>query len=130
MTPGAQLRRFYEQFNESGIEDAVLELAHPDIEYHEAFDWPGAGTYRGREAVRTRFAEYMDALGVVRADLDRVVGDGERVAWTVRFEGRSGAGVPYAHTWGYVGRFEDGLLVRCWAYYAASEAIEALQSED
>jgi ketosteroid isomerase-like protein len=130
MTPEEQIHRTYELFNEHGGFEAVEELWHPDIEYHEAFDWPGAGTYRGREAVRARFTEYLEALGIVRADLDRVVGSGDRLAWTVRFEGRSAAGVPNAHTWGYIGRFEDGLLVRCWAYYAASEALDELQRED
>jgi hypothetical protein len=44
----------------------------------------------------------------------------------VRTSGRTAEGLPHSHTWGYVGRFEDDLLVECHAYYDAADALAAV----
>jgi ketosteroid isomerase-like protein len=128
VTPEEALRRTYEAFT-AGVAGAEDELWHPDIEYHEAPAFPGAGSYRGREAVAAKFAEYVEVLGIERAELRRVVTRGDEAAWVVRFSGRSAEGVPNSHSWGYVGRFEDGLLLELRAYYYPEHAFDDFESQ-
>lgn len=125
----ADIRRAYEQFNDRGLA-ATPDFWHPDIVYHEAPDFPGGGTYRGIEAVRRRFEEYLEVLGSARAEGGRVEIRGDRAAWTVRFHGHTAAGLPHDHTWGYLGRFEDGLVIECRAFYEPDAAFEALGAAD
>jgi ketosteroid isomerase-like protein len=129
MTPEELVRGAFDVFDEHGFE-AATELWHPDIEYHEAPDFPGAGSYRGRDAVRSKWAEYLEIFGdETRGEVGRVETRGERAAWTVRFSGHTREGLPHDHTWGYVGRFEDDLLIECRAHYDADQAFAALESE-
>jgi ketosteroid isomerase-like protein len=130
MTHEELVRHTFDVFNERGLDGAVESFWHPDVVYHEAPDFPGAGTFRGRAAVLARFAEYVDLLGTTRADVERVDVRGDRVAWTVRFTGRSSEGVPNSHVWGYVGQIAGGLMTECRAYYNADDAFEALESAD
>ena len=124
------VRHTFDVFNERGLDSTVEKFWHPDVVYHEAPDFPGAGTFHGREAVKARFAEYVDLLGTARADVERVEVRGERAAWSVRFAGRSSEGVPNSHTWGYVGQIADGLVTEVRAYYDAEDAFRALEAED
>ena len=124
------VRHSFDVFNEHGLEGVVARFWHPEVVYHEAPDFPGAGTYRGREAVLARFAEYVDLLGTNRAEVERVVVRGDRVAWTVGFSGRSSEGVPNSHTWGYVGEITDGLVTEVQAYYEADDAFRVLEAAD
>ena len=129
MTPEELVRKAFDVFNEGGLDIAAGNFWHPDIEYHEAPEFPGADSYRGREVVRAKFAEYVELLGSTLAEVDRVIARGDRVAWTVRFSGRSPEGVPNSHTWGYVGRLEDGLVAEVHSYYDADQALAALEAE-
>ncbi len=124
------VRHSFDVFNERGLDSAVDRFWHPDVVYHEAPDFPGAGTFRGSAAVLARFAEYVELLGTTRADVERVVARGDRAAWTVRFSGRSREGVPNSHTWGYVGQIADGLVTEVRAYYEPDDAFRALESAD
>jgi ketosteroid isomerase-like protein len=125
MTPEEVVRRAFDAFNERGLE-AATPFWHPNIHYHEAPDFPGAGSYHGRDAVEERFAEYVELLGTTRTEVDQAVVRGDRIAFTVRFSGRSAEGVPNSHTWGYVARLEDGMLAEVHAYYDAAEALAAV----
>ena len=129
MTPEELVRHYNARFNENGIE-AMAPFWHPEVDYREDPAFPGAGSYHGREAVVARFGEYVEALGVTRADVERVVSRGDRVAWTVRVTGRSPEGVPNAHTWGYSAHVEDEMIAKCVAYYDADKALEALEAAD
>ena len=124
-----RIRSWYQGFSERGLY-AFEEFWHPEIEYEEAPDFPGAGTYRGCDDVRARFGEYLETLGDGRAEVGRVVERGDRAAWEGRFHGTTGEGLPHDHTWGYLGRFEEGLVRECRAYYNAADAFEALESAD
>jgi ketosteroid isomerase-like protein len=120
-----RVRGVTQGFNERGL-DAMVEIWHPDVRYEEAPDFPGAGVFHGRDAVRARFEEYLAFLGVTHSEIEEVREEGDRAAWTVRLSGRSPEGAPHAHVWGYAGRFEDGLLVECRAYYNAADALAAV----
>ena len=126
MTPEERLRAAFDDFTERGL---TGDFWHPDVEYHEAFDFPGASIHRGREAVLARFEEYLEVLGETEASLERVVATDDRAVFLVRYTGRTGEGLPHDHTWGYVGRFEADMLIECHAYYEPDEALAAFEAE-
>jgi ketosteroid isomerase-like protein len=130
MTPEELVRHTFDVFNEHGLEAVVERFWHPEVVYHEAPDFPGAGTYHGRAAVKARFAEYVDLLGTTSADVERVSVRGDRVAWSVRYTGRSSEGLPNSHSWGYVGHIAGDLVTEVQAYYDSDDAFRALGAED
>jgi ketosteroid isomerase-like protein len=124
------IRRGYAAFNAEGVSAAAELLFDPEVEYADDAVWPGGGTHKGRAAVVARFEEVAESLGVTQAAVERVVARGDRLAWTVRFSGRSpSADVPNEHTWGYVGRIARGKVVRFRACYDPQEALDALERE-
>ena len=101
-----------------------------DVEYHEDPRWPGASSYRGREAVLQCWRGYMEALGAedsVNVGIERILDASERgVVAFVRYSGQAPSGLPYEHRWGYLVRVEDERVVSVRSYYEPAEAFEAL----
>jgi len=84
----------------------------PEIVYEEAPDWPGAGTFRGREAILARLDEYTEVLGDMETEVEEYVPDGEDRALVIfRAYARSVAGVPVERRWGYLFTVRDSKLV-------------------
>ena len=111
------------------LQSMARKYWHPDIEYVEDPQWPGASTYRGRDAVVARFQEYEDTLAVGggwRASVEDVVDAGDRQVALVRSSSRSASGVPHEHLWGYVVKVRDRRVVYLRAYYQAADALEAV----
>ena len=46
-----------------GLRETAETYWHPEVEYVEDPRWPGASSYKGREAVLRCFQNYFDALG-------------------------------------------------------------------
>jgi ketosteroid isomerase-like protein len=120
------VRDMYAAFVSEGLPAATARFMDDQVEYADDPRWPGGGTHHGREAVVARFEEVAEVLGIVAADVERVVEAGDQVAWIVRFSGQSPReGVPNDHRWGYVGRISDARLVSFRAYYDPAEAFAA-----
>jgi ketosteroid isomerase-like protein len=84
----------------------------PEIVYEEAPDWPGAGTFRGRDAILARLDEYVEVLGDMETEVEEIVPDGEDRALVIfRAYARSVAGVPVERRWGYLFTVRDSKLV-------------------
>ena len=71
------VRRAFDGAGARSIEQTAETFWHPDITYVEDPRWPGASTYKGRDAVLRCFKQYMEALGreedfVFRVDLERI----------------------------------------------------------
>ena len=87
--------RFWERFSASaasgwiddGAPDPVLD---PDVQYVEDGRWPGSGVYSGSEAVRARFAEYLDIFGPMRVTLHEAFDLGDKVGLVFGTRGESG----------------------------------------
>ena len=82
------------------------------IVYEEGPDWPGAGTFEGRDAILARFREYTDVLGEMELqveELDEL--DGDRVLVILHAFGHSAAGVPMERRWAYVLTIRERKLV-------------------
>ena len=115
---------------ELGLDAAAERYWDANIEYHEDPRWPGASSYRGREAVVRCFRDYFETLGAEDAgsvSVERVLDAGERgVVAFVRFSGQAPSGLPHEHTWGYVVRVAGERIVYFRAYYEPTEALKAL----
>jgi ketosteroid isomerase-like protein len=85
---------------------------HPEIVYVEGDDWPGAGTFQGRDAILARFEEYSEVIGDLEAEAESIdeLDDG-RVLAVIRAYGRSVAGVPVERRWAYVFTISDEKLI-------------------
>jgi ketosteroid isomerase-like protein len=119
----------------SGVGDRSLDQTaeafwHSEITYVEDPRWPGASTYRGRDAVLGCFKRYTESLGRQEdfvVTVERVVDAGVRQVPIVRFQSRASAsGVPHEHLWAYVVEVEEGRLIYLRAYYDPAEALEAV----
>src|SRR5205085_427451 len=67
------------QMFELTLDAAAERYWDADIEYHEDPRWPGASTYRGREAVLRCWKGYTEALGeedMISVGVDRVLDAG------------------------------------------------------
>jgi ketosteroid isomerase-like protein len=101
----------------------------PDIEYLEDPRWPGASTYKGRDAVVACFQEYEKMLapdGGWSVSVEKILDAGDSQVAIIRSSSRSASGIPHEHRWGYVMQVRDGRIVYVRAYYDAAEALEAV----
>jgi len=99
---------------------------HPDLEYVEDPRWPGTGSYRGLEAVRARFAEYLEVFGAVDITVSELLDAGDEIVSVFHTRGESAhTGLPFEHEWAYVWTFRDGRVVGWRAYFEKNEALEA-----
>jgi ketosteroid isomerase-like protein len=109
------------------LDDELVEAWwHPSLEYIEDPSWPGASSYRGREAVKTAWNAYLEVLGAAEMTLEGIQEAGEDTVAIVRVTGISkGADIPFDHVWGYVCRMSDGRLSYLRAYWDPEEALRA-----
>jgi ketosteroid isomerase-like protein len=124
------VRRAFEGAGARGLEASAETYWHPEVEYVEDPRWPGASTYKGRDAVLRCFRGYMEALGReedLAVTVERVVDAGERQVPFVRVQSRaSTSGVPHEHLWGYVVAVREERIAYFRAYYEPAEALEAV----
>jgi len=73
-------KRGYEAFNRRDF-DALLELFHPDLEWHQFTDFPDRAVYRGREEVIERFlkGQLLEQFGDFTVKVDEYVDAGDHV---------------------------------------------------
>jgi ketosteroid isomerase-like protein len=125
-------RRFWERFSEgavSGRVDAGLSepVLHPDVKYVEDPKWPGSGVYSGLDAIRARFAEYLEIFGAIEVSLQQTFDVGDIVGLVFGSRGQSvQTGLPFEHEWAYLLTFDDGRVDEWRAYFDKNEALEAV----
>jgi ketosteroid isomerase-like protein len=125
-------RGFWERFAAgaaSGRVDVALSepVLHPDVRYVEDPRWPGRDVYTGVEAIRARFAEYVEVFGVIDLKLQETFDVGDVVVLVFGTRGQSvQTGVPFEHEWAYLLTFRDGRVVEWRAYFEKAEALEAV----
>jgi uncharacterized protein len=120
------VRRSYEALNRGDIDATVAVLA-PDAVWQESTALPGAGTFRGREAVRRFLEDFLESWEQLHQEVEEVVVGGDRAALMIHLtaSGRgSGAEVDarYAHVW----TVRDGSGVRVDAYYDRAAALRSI----
>jgi ketosteroid isomerase-like protein len=108
-----------------GVE-GLAETWHDDVVYEDDPLFPGAATYRGREAALARFREYEEQLGPSTVVIESVDQRDDRVLVVWRHSGvTSGAELPFEHRWAWVVRLRDGKAAHIRAYVDPDEALRA-----
>ena len=113
-----------------GLQAGAEEYWHPEIEYVEDPRWPGASSYKGRDAVLRCWQGYTETLGGEEdftISVERVLDAGEQQVPLIRFHSQgSASGVPHEHLWAYVVEVKEGRIAYLRAYYEPPEALEAV----
>src|SRR4051812_14116125 len=112
-------------FNEHGIE-ATREFSHPEMEFHEPPEQPGARVARGIDQVVEFFTEFDSAWESHRSEpLEiRAVGEDKVLLETVEhFVGRDGVEVEAPFSSVYTIR--DGKVLRWQGFWERGRALEA-----
>jgi ketosteroid isomerase-like protein len=121
----AILIRFGAEFNERGWE-ALRDFAAPEIEFCEPPEQPGAGQFRGLDAVMTALGRWSETWDRQSTTPERVIDLGETmVVLTVdRLRGRDG--LEFEQHGGNVFTFRDGKIVRWAAFWKRQSALESV----
>lgn len=123
------VRRHFDSFGRGGLDEAA-ELWDPDIEWRAV---QGAaddvGVIRGQEAMRRYYAEWVDAMDDLRADVFEVLfEDGYRVAVHIQNSGRGRvSGAPAAGNYYVACLIKDGRIALGREFATADEAVAVAQ---
>jgi ketosteroid isomerase-like protein len=107
--------------------DRVMEVFHPEVEFHEDPKFPEASVYRGRDALRSyakRFSGEFDAFSWESEDI--LDPGGDQVLALLRVRGRGkGSGAEFDIGAGWLFTLTQARVVRVDAYLDRLEALEA-----
>ncbi len=117
------LRAAYAAFNRGNIEAAV-ESFDPQIEWAEPAEFPGGGTYHGREAVKGYLARSRAAWADAISEPERFVTSGNRVvvfvhAWVRPKDGTKWRDIRLADVY----TIQNGKAVQMRAFCDRQEAL-------
>jgi hypothetical protein len=89
------LRRVYDRFAAGDFREAT-RIYDPQVEWKEVRPVPGAGEFKGMEAVRAGFIDWLSTWEDYRLDLLELIDGGNRVFAAVRGHGRGKLSGAYA----------------------------------
>ena len=84
------VRRFWGRTNAEADDDLpgiLVEFFDPEIEWNDAPSLPGAGVYRGHEALRRHIEDYRDAWADSGFEIEEIRSAGDRVLARGRYFG-------------------------------------------
>ena len=110
-------------------EATLLQLTHPEVEWHSAF--AVSGLYEGHAGIRRYVRDMMDAWDVVRLDVDRELDVGDVVVFIghIQYRGK-GSGVAGESRSGYVLKFRDNRVTLFRPFREPERALEELGRSD
>ena len=113
-----------------GDVDAFVDCLHPDVEWEENGDVPGARViYRGREEVRAWFAEVMkepwERFDIQVEEISEADGGGILGGQRIVALGR-GSGVEIDMRFWTASWFADGKVLKRQVFWTRDEAVAAL----
>jgi uncharacterized protein len=119
-----RIRATYAAFNERGEFDT--ELFHPDVEWHNAPDWPGASVHRGTEAVERDLRRQFDAWEEARYEPVEILRQGDKVVVLLHVVVKGKAsGIPAGMEAGHVLTIRDGKVARVQAFLNRPDTLAA-----
>jgi ketosteroid isomerase-like protein len=119
-----RIKRSYELFNTTGRFEE--DFFHPDIEWHNAPELPGAAVHRGRDAVLADLAAQGDAFEWRRADLIELLpGDDSLVVFLKLIAQGKSSGAPVSIDIANVWTVRDGKVMRIEAFLDREAALRA-----
>jgi ketosteroid isomerase-like protein len=123
-----RIKDSYEALNRRDI-DGTMAVLDQDAKWVEHSDLPEAGSYEGRETIRSFLENFLDSWDEFEQDIEEVHGDEDCVLLFIRLTASGkGSGIDvqsrYAHLW----LMREGRGVRVDAYYDRESALAALRS--
>lgn len=121
----AFLLRFGEVFNAEGF-DGILTFLHPEVEFHEPPEQPGATVFRGLDEARAGFAKWSGTWVEQRSEAQGIelLADGRVLVFTrEHLLGRDGLRVE--NDCGSVFAFRDGKILRWQVFWDPANARAA-----
>jgi ketosteroid isomerase-like protein len=104
----------------------VGEWAHPDLEYREDQNWPGARTYRGIDRCRRVWDDYYEQFGEQVFEPERFFDVEDCVVVVLRWSARgSSSGAAVEMRQGHLHTLRDGKTVRWEIFFEPDKALEA-----
>jgi ketosteroid isomerase-like protein len=126
----ATLRAAYAAFNRGDIDAAVASF-DPDIEWSEPQEFPGGGTYQGREGAKRYLAQSRAAWAEVNSEPERFVIAGNRIVVLVHARVRPKGGGEFQEVdLADVYTFRDGKAVQMRAFADRQQALGWAGAED
>jgi uncharacterized protein len=119
------MRLAYEAMNRGGLE-AVVEFAHPDIEFVPPADLAGTPTLRGTEPIKDFARGWVETFDDFRIEPQRFMDAGDQVVVFVRDSGRikgSNAGIHnrFIHVW----TLTAGKIIKWQTFTDEAQALQA-----
>ena len=115
------VRELYERFERDDI-DAVIDLLHPECEFHQNSEFPGDRVHLGRDGLRTGWATFRAEWEDFRFE-PLALEAGERVWVRVRVSGRGRASrIPVELEVSHVWDLRDGVPWRCRVFLEERQA--------
>jgi ketosteroid isomerase-like protein len=119
-----RIRATYAAFNERGEFDT--ELFHPDVEWHNAPEWPGASVHRGIEAVERDLRRQFDAWEEARYEPVEIFRHGDKIVVLLHVVVKGKAsGIPAGMEAGHVLTARDGKVTRVQAFLNRADTLAA-----
>jgi ketosteroid isomerase-like protein len=123
-----RIKDSYAALNRRDI-DGTMAVLDQDAKWVEHSDLPEAGSYEGRETIRSFLENFLDSWDEFEQDIEEVHGDEDCVLLFIRLTASGkGSGIDvqsrYAHLW----LMREGRGVRVDAYYDRESALAALRS--
>ena len=104
-------------------------LLHPEGSMYPPAEWPGADVYEGHEGRAALIREWTSSFQDLRAEIERLIDDGDRVIALVRMRGTSKAsGVDIDWQLGFIASDfadDDGRAREVRWYMSQEQALEA-----
>lgn len=120
-TNRALIEEVYRRLN--GRDFGVLELFHPEVEWHWPATTPGQSVYRGHEELHRGLRLWTESWGDFRMEAEEVVGGGNDLFAMTRYHARgAGSGVEFDTSVAHVFRIREGLVTRWWMFGDAGKA--------
>jgi ketosteroid isomerase-like protein len=122
------VRKHFQTFAHGGLDEAA-KLWHPEIEWRAiegALD--DVGPIRGHDAMWRYYAEWVEAMEDLRAEVEVLFDDDEVAAALIRNSGRGRvSGVPASGVYYVACLVRDGQIVAGHEYGSGEQAIAAAQ---
>jgi ketosteroid isomerase-like protein len=120
------MRRAFEAYGTGGLE-ALLEFAHPDVEFHEDPRFPEAGVYRGPDAFRAYADSFQESFEEFHFEVEELVDAGDDRVVALALVGGPGrdSGVDVRQRSAWIFTVRGGKVVRMDAYLDPDEGLRA-----
>ena len=119
-----RIRAVYAAFNER--DEIDTELFHPDVEWHNAPEWPGASIHRGVEAVQRDLRRQFDAWEEARYEPVEILRTGDKVVVLLHVVVKGKAsGIATGMDGAHVLTIQNGKVTRVRAFMNREEALAA-----